>query len=382
MPLNRKQLARGENTRKKYSHTRGSNRKMDELDNICEKHKVGVLTFKTCIMSTVDGQVTFVDHQIIKANMRSGIMLIKANALEQSNNIYDIVEIENAKKERDIKKHQDEMDKAKTEIERLKSQKNSVTAEEVSTTNEHHNLLMKLVNESNTTGETTNEPTNEPTTSETVDPIEQIEPVVSVEPVVPIQPVADGTEEPEEDGPNKKENKDKSVNAKRQKAVDQLKEQVNKKMYPNEKRNKYFRNFMKDIRTKFTLEPRTEIKYVEVKAETTAMIIDNAGVYKINLPFKTNDTYFLIIGDLQLKSGLIRQIDPAYKADKVIKEQSEFLERIKAKENAKIKEADENILGEEFDDTDQLGLQNSNELLNNELLNEKVLNDEIKDSEC
>jgi NACalpha-BTF3-like transcription factor len=122
-------------------------------------------------------------------------------------------------------------------------------------------------------------------------------------------------------------------------------------MNPSEKRNKDYRNFMKTIRSKFTLEQLSEYKFVEVRTDTTDMVIDGATVYKINISEKAKETYLLIVGDLQLKSSLIRQIDPAYKIDKVIKEQYDFLERIKAKENAKIIESQENIFhDEEFDE--------------------------------
>ena len=114
---------------------------------------------------------------------------------------------------------------------------------------------------------------------------------------------------------------------KRRKKMQEMQKQVVANTTRN-KENKYLRKFMTNIRSKFIMEEQMGYKYFEVKYETTDMVINNAKVHK----FAMKGTCFIIIGDLQMKSKLALEIDPAYKVDSVLKEQSDFLERIKAKE--------------------------------------------------
>ncbi|AUL78934.3 hypothetical protein QJ857_gp1225 [Tupanvirus soda lake] len=409
MPLPRNARARNNSTKLRNQSTHEIARKTSQLDAVCDKHKIGNLTFRSCKYATSEGKVTFVEHDHIRGNMKSGIMIVKANTLAPSDNLYDLVEIEKAKKERDEKKRQEETEKARIEIERLKTQNATTNIPEGG--EQHQNLLEQLVDEDektnsnvveNTTAIAENKDVEKDTSKEIM---EELNDPISIEVSEKLEDNTNKVDMPDteqldpedmattndtnecssdcnHDHEQKNDKKDKSAKAKREKAIKQMQEELAKKA-KNKNGNKYFRNFMKDIRSKFSLKEEPEIKYFEVKAETTDMVIDGVRAYRISMPENTKETYFLLIGDLQMKSGLIRQIDPAYKADKVFKEQHDFLERIKAKENAKTTELTEDLLEDEdeFDDLDELGISDDESNSSDEESVPKLINNETKEIE-
>jgi uncharacterized protein YbjQ (UPF0145 family) len=396
MPLPRNALSRNTNTHTKKDTGRQIIRKTTELDTICSKHKVGILTFRSCKFADAKGNVTFVEHNQVRANMKYGIMVIKANNVvpSASENIYDLVQIEKDKYERNEKKNQEEAEKALIEIERLKNT-NTITSLP-NESDEHTNLLKKIVDESNDANqimseqgnklsiETTSGLTEIPANIEKMEDqmeneIEQIKILPDAEQLeIPTNNEIKQTEilpgveqleiptnnETEQIGESKNQNnddkqhtstkKDKSAKAKREKALKQMQEQLEKQS--KSKGNRHYRNFMKDVKSKFSLTEKPEYKFFEVRAETTDMVISDVKTYEIIMPINTKETYLLVLGDLQMKTGLIRQIDPAYKSEKVFKEQNDFLERIKAKEKSKTTALSEDLLEEELDDLDELGI--------------------------
>ena len=377
MPLPRSKLALNRNTHIKNAATKDITKKVTDLANVCEKHKVSELEFKTCILVTADGHVTDVEHEEIKGNMRSGIFIVKANSLDpMGDDVYDLVQIEKAKKERDLEKHNEELQKAKPEIDRLKNNMEQFDKSKVpDADNEHQKLLSKLVNESSVTQDIVAEVNDKIE----VDVVSQPEPIVPIPSPTPTEPPASGelndktivevapTNSEGKEGDDKPDISNKKIKQanknrnKREKALRQLNDQLMRKENPKPERNKFYRNFMKDLRAKFTLEPQDKFKFMEVKKDTTLMVVDGTMVYKIVMPAKTKETYLLVVGDLDMKSRLIRRIDPNYKSEKVFQEQNEFLERIKAKENAKIKAVPEDLIDEEFDELDELGFSDSDD---------------------
>ena len=370
MPLPRNAKSKNSSTRNRNAATKEITKKTNELDFICEKHKIGNLSFRSCKYATAEGKVTFVDHSHVRGNMKSGIMIISAHALTPLESVYDIVEIEKSKRERAEKKKEEEMEKARIEIERFTNTNSSLPEEQTAeASDQHKNLLEELENkiyEPNNTQAQTN--VDQQTNLDQQPPVETKETTPEIlettETIIDLNENKDITSEILEtttknnnkDIIPKNPKKDKSTKAKRTKAIKQLQEQITTKAN-NKNGNKYFRNFMKDIKNKFILQDEPSIKYVEVKAETTDMIIDGVKAYKIMISASNiKETYFLFIGDLQMKSNLIQQIDPTYKVDRVLKDQNDFLERIKAKESVKAKVFDEDLLENDLDDLDELGI--------------------------
>ena len=370
MPIPRNQLAKNRNKHSKNPAAKDISKKISELDTICERHKIGKLTFKSCKLSTVDGIVTFIDYEEIKGNMRASTMVIKVNSMtEQPNVVYDIVQLKKDKNERDQKKQQEGIEKAKPEIERLK--KAMANTDAIDGSDQHKKLLEKLVNEDNVTAELNDkidvevESTTEEKKDSTNEPTEPAIEELSVDGPTEIikEEPTDTLKEINGSGQSdaKKAKRKKLAKVKREKALKQMNDILMQKANKKGEGNKYHRNFMKDLRSKFILEQKDKFKYVEAKAETTDMVIDNARIYQITMPSKTTNVYLLIVGDLELKSKLLRQIDPNYKSEQVFDDHSEFLERIKAKENAKVKESAEDLIDEEFDELEELGIFDEDE---------------------
>ena len=394
MPLPRNTRAKNSNLHKR-SNTSGRElaKKTTELENICEKHKVGNLTFRSCKFADAEGNVTLVEHEQVRGNMKSGIMIIKANNVMSSNNgsVYDLIDIANNKKIRDLKKKEEEFERAKAEMARLQAAANPSS---LPVDDEHSALLEKMIEESATQLEENAElntfnvdndtalelmeniglkiDINQTEENNNSDMKRQPEETIGVsEETLAIETPHEENKDSENKDPENKDpekspeplssrqrkklGKMKKAEDRRDKAKQQFHEQLFQKSMEKQG-NKYFRNFMKDIRSKFTLVERPEYKFFEAKVDSSNMIIDGVKTYQLTMPANTQETYLLLLGDLQMKSGLIRQIDPAYQSEDVLKEQYDFLEKIKAREDAKTFESNANILDDEFDELDELGI--------------------------
>lgn len=121
MPITRKDLAKGYNTRKKFQIIKNINKQANELIYICEKHKITKLTFRDCKYSDFNGKVNILSINEVKGNLRYGIFILKSDLCKESEILYDLVDIENKKKEREIQKRKDDEEMAKSELEKLQS---------------------------------------------------------------------------------------------------------------------------------------------------------------------------------------------------------------------------------------------------------------------
>ena len=306
MSITRTQLSRNKKSKQNQKNiAKQLDRKELDLDNICEKHKIGELNFRDCKLVNLDGKISYIDYDQIRGNLKLGIMMVKAKSIEPSiNDIYDIVKIINDKKERDSKKQTDELEKARQEIERLQTA---------------NNIDMNM-------------PVNAPVNTETIP-------------------------ETKPDAPIKAKNKDNSAKSKRNQALLKLREKLaNDKQKPTG--NKYFRSFMKDIRSRFVLENQENYQYFDIKFDATDMVIPGVKVYRIIIP---NKVYLLLVGDLQIKRGLIKQIDPTYQSDQTIDEQNDFFKKILEKDNIQPIEIDDAQPITDNDDDDAQQITETNE---------------------
>lgn len=317
--LPRNIIARRAKLQKKYGTTREVNKKIIELDSICNKHNVGNLSLTFCKYSDEEGNVTFIEQEHVRGNMRFGILIVKAKSMNAAKDlIYDVVQVARAKTERDEKKKEGEDEKTKEELERLQNDNPDPLPEGNA---KHHDMVNELTSQA----------------AKSKEILQQME-----------EPLEKETE------------KETKMTMEKNKFIKQMNNQSAQKAQKTDG-NRFYRSFMKDLRSKFSLIPIEGVKYFEVKMESTAMLIENATVYKLVMPASTPDIYILVVGDLQMKSQVLRRIDPAYGADRVFQEHSDFLERIKAQENTKITEYKEDLLEKEFSDLDALGLPSEDE---------------------
>ncbi len=386
--LPRNAVARNSKMHKKRDSGVKLSRNINTLDAVCKKHAVGNLIFRNCKMASYEGRVSFVDHEETRGNMRSGVIVVKATSIYSSEDIYDVVKVREDKIARDLKKRQEDYEKTKLEVERLK--RSEELANKLANNDPKHDQLVEKLNENNTvepnnesteesveqitehiveetaeqstekttqqTVEETAEQTTEKTTQQTVEesveqsteqPVEQS--VEQSTEQTAEESVEQSAEQPIEQPTEKttQQTDEESVEQSTEQPIEESNKNTNQNNDNKNKKkekNKYYRNFMKDIKSKFSLKLRPENNYFEVKAETTDMIIEHSVVYEIVMVPPTKETYLLVIGDLQMKSSYLRQIDPQYKMDAVLKEQTEFMERIKAKEQLKIHQSPDNKL--------------------------------------
>lgn len=370
MPLPRNVTARNKNTHTKNAKNRDHVKKTSELDTICDKHQIGNLSFRSCKFASAEGNVTFIEHECVRGNMKLGALIIRAKELLPSSDvIYDLVRLEKEKLERDENKKNEEAEKIRDEMQRLQ---NANALETLPVGNEHHNeLLQTLINKCNmeTINESSNDETNNQQTNEISNDQQSTE--------ITIDNQNDSFERTSDENTftSDENNREKTqLEQKRLNALKQMRHELDKKV--NDKSgNKFYRKFMKDIKSKFVLVPDPNIKYLEVKAETTDMVIDNTKAYRIIMPDKIKEQYIMFIGHLQMKSGLLREIDPTIGFDKISRDHSDLLERIKAKENSKITEHNENFIDDEFDDLEDLCVSDDDNIIeDNEESNDQTAN--------
>ena len=344
----RHQRARNTNNHYRRDNQQNITWKKQILETICTKHRVGNnLVFKECKFATPDGLVTFIDLQEIRSNMRCGAMIIEAVSLDPTDLPYDLVKMMNDKKTRDeLKRHQD-LAKIKLEQERLQlnEQKTSIISASEQTVNEVTDTVLPS-EAALTDPQTVNSAdTKSPSEAVLTDP----------------QVVGGETDHANIETANEEPNPIRPLSKKRRKALNAIKN-MNNQLEKKQNRattikgNKFFRNFMKDLQSKFQTEPLTQYRYLEVKADATMMVIDNVKLFRIVMPTNTRYHYLLAIGDLQLKSGLMRQIDPAYHTDQATNDYTDFLVD-QSKENAQIDVVDDDdcMEGERLIDPDEIG---------------------------
>lgn len=363
MPLPRNVTARNKNYRTKVAPSKAKENNINILNKICLDNHVGDLSFRDCRYATADGKMTLLDYDDIRANMRSGVFVVKTkNITEVTDQVYDVVKLENDKREKDLKKKEMQMEKARVEMERLAKQ-NAKTTIDPEASQMHQDLLNEMI-------ENTKEHFVEEITKTVVEePTETVAEEITETPLEDaIEPVVEDTvETPLEDTADTKKKQTKNQVRNREKIVKKFKKQLNQKIPVDG--NKYFRKFMKSCREKLFLEYYPDIKYFEVKSSATCMVIDEAKVYKIDIPNDMGQTFFLITGNLQMKTDLMRRIDPTYRTDSSMREQENFIERIQAKENTNMAILREDIEEEDIEEDIDADMHHIN--------NENIINDDI-----
>lgn len=311
MPINRNQIAKAAKN-KKNTAPRILASKLKELDSVCDKHSVGKLNFNDTKLINPDGKVTWLSldtkfrqnnnmsvnkiKPIIRGNLRANVFLFDVKDSGSSDEfIYDLVKIENDKKERDLKKDLDEIknestgsfvhDKLKEESLKLQQQiDKTLEPEPIQDQNQDKNKDSKLDNSQ-----------------------------IKIE----------------ENNGSQSPNKFKKYSDKYQNKMEQKSKSLN---------NKYNRNLMKDLKNKFNLVKQGEYKYFEIKIDTTPMVVCDPIVYIISMPDNYEKKLYLVEGNLVMKNKVIRDIDPSYKMDDVVEEQLEHMEMIKSMEDCETKD--------------------------------------------
>src|SRR5271163_4049613 len=141
----RNSLARQTKTQNKNRVKKIFDNKIKLLETICDKHKIGDLTFKSCKFIRQNGKMTVIDYDVIRGNLKLGIMIIKANRVTDSGEIiYDLIQIGNEKKERDEKIRKEKEEKENIEKQRLFKEVEQVKPLDNESEKKHEELLNQL----------------------------------------------------------------------------------------------------------------------------------------------------------------------------------------------------------------------------------------------
>jgi hypothetical protein len=278
-------------------------KEMSALGVICDKYNVKELTFRSVQFITSDGTITTIEHNTIKGNINHGIFLIESPCESVTlDKIYDIVKIKEDKKKRDFQKKIDAQNKSKPEMERLNQQ----IIKDLQT------LKDKSIVDTDDTKIIIDDPVEN-----IIDKIDNItvEDLVnnSVENIIEAAETTDDLVETVVDNSSATIQKAKKI--------------------AKTTGNKFFRNFMKDIRGKFKLSFQDEYEYCEFRKEATDLIVEGVNIHKINISNDSSLSYYIVIGNMQMKRIAIKQIDPAYGADDIINEHNEFMNKVQKKDD-------------------------------------------------
>jgi antirestriction protein len=267
-----------------------------KFNEVVDKHTIGLDTAaKNFTVASIEGRTAFVEAEEMRCNMKIGMTLLKGTSITYSDEKYDLVTILSDKKRRDEKKRTTTKSDAMKDLIDVPSQTDSeqsqiedqIASTEV-TTEETTEVSTEETTEETT--EVSTEETTEVTTEETVD--DQSYLTVSILKEKPLSSKIGGA------GANS--------------------------------RNQAFRRAAKDFANHFILFELPNIGFFQFKINNTSMVVTGAYVYKIETPKKYGSNWYLIVGDIRMKSDAIQAIDPEYQASDMLSSHLETYERLQS----------------------------------------------------
>jgi len=259
------------------------------LDALSKKYQILKLTFADFKLINSNGEIYKISYDYIKANIKYGVMILKINGKEMLPEIYDLVTLMNSKKENEVEMNQD----------KFQNEESGQTMVQNNEESGKHMVQNKENEVEMNQDKFQNEESNHITHNGESDQNREIErTMVKEERNCNDNETKNGKTDPEPEG---------------------------------KRRNKYYRRILKDLKKKLEIKKELSYIYCETKVGTTFMVIENPEIYLL----EKFDNRIIIFGDLLLKSSLIRKLDPKYEADKIYKEQREFLDRIQNNKSEK-----------------------------------------------
>jgi hypothetical protein len=332
MSLTRNSYARNINfRRKKKSHKKTQHK----LDSIMKKHGIFELPLCDCKIIKHDGTIMNIEFEKIRGNLRSGVFIIAVKAINQIENVvYDLIEMENRKKNNEDNPKSGICPVGTCELSRdtTTDQEDNSSSEKVQEP-EKHNIFTQIEENTERISKTI------PSMSDNYGVFNQTDIEKNVNHFA-----------------GRKKNKDKRKKEKKKNNIRQMQNALNNKLSRIEKGNKYLRKTLRDIRANYKLE-KWDYKYFEVKVETSYMVIENVQIYYIFSSTNTGTIFLLLVGDLQMKNGIIRRLDPMYQTEQILGEHNSFYEKIIGKEDTKMSDSSRNTTDGEMEvTTEEKGL--------------------------
>lgn len=93
--------------------------------------------------------------------------------------------------------------------------------------------------------------------------------------------------------------------------------------------NKYRRHFMEDVQKKFKFNRLMDIRYVQLKVNTTPLVADDVKVYQMN-------HHYLIMGSFSIKTKYIDTFYPSKEGEQLLRTQEEFMNQMTTNDTPQI----------------------------------------------
>lgn len=330
----RNKLAIGQKYKKKQGANLQNKKNINSYNDICTKHTIGEFESVTgAKLISHGGTVTNITYNRLVGNMQASILIFEGTDITPSDeSMYDLMTIEANKKEKERLKAEKEEKEKEDHIKKMRDaegkyddeHRNAFTAEGegVDSGKTHQEMLDSTHQEMLETLGVDSDQKNSQTEPQT----ESVQP----EPADPDQFTPDELDQPAsqtESAPITTSDSSKVVYLK---GLDRPLLRVN--LPKHIKGNSHHRNALKDLAAKFPLYQDIAYRYLEVKVNRTQMVIDKVGVFYLEV--SSTDRYMLVIGDLQMKSSLIKQIDPNYGAEDALKGHTEFADQVRSQVEA------------------------------------------------
>ena len=331
-----------------------------QLENVMKNNGVGSLTFHSSKLATRDGYQTFLEHTTVRGNLGASALVISFDqSSDSAEPSYDLVALEKAKYERDLKKKLKDDEESKAELAKCGDieKKRLEEKEKTGTLDLQHQKMLDLLK----AGDAEKAEAGDVKTEETKEEI-KVESTEEVKQEIPTEETPSELPVPEEPVKKLTKKQRKLIDKQREhgkKMIDSANQMIEKKAGITGA-NKKHRRFIDDLTAKFKLEEQPKYAFFEAQSDTSKMVIEQAKVHKIIFKNSGIDTHYLILGDLQLKSKVISRIDPNHNAEDMYRDHNDFMERIKAKEAIKTAEIDAKTLELEGD-KDMIGIDDSDD---------------------
>jgi hypothetical protein len=304
---------------KSNKRTTKINPDLDFLVKVGDTHSLVSSEFRRCAMSTYDGVVTQVNFSDVKANMRCGLYILECKPeqpAEKLDQVYDIVTLQKkVSKEKHEKMEEDRLAKIKTCGEII-----DADTKEIDVHKDKLEEFKQIVG---------CDLTDEAAIKEAI-----------AQGALKAANIAIDTSDAIIEGIKARQEMIVELNER----ILQTKDFLEKLQEPTIERplsapadtnikdvgNKHARALHKKLCSKFTLQKRVGVTYVEFQFHSAIYLINNAHAYVFTIPCKNSDkTYFVIYGDLCSKIEFMRSIDPTYGTEEALAEQKEALDRLR-----------------------------------------------------
>jgi tetratricopeptide (TPR) repeat protein len=300
--------ATGTNTVKKNAIFKAAAAVRRNIEEISEENRIKSLEMSDCIIASREGRFARLEIVKVLGHMGLGCIMIESSGHTDYDAMYDIVEIYEQKAAKDYEKAMDAYQKALKAYEDQEAAKLSEICTQSDVVKENPTIEDEIINSDD-------KDPDDPASLQSPFETKTLE-----KPEMPTPPIALAERS--------------TVNLFAEKSANCL-----EPMVYNKKKN--VRKAGNHISKLFDVVRLTSIGFFDFRVNGTKFIIPGTSVYRLVTPEKYPTKWYVVMGDVQMKSETIKSIDPSYQTSDVIQEHMAMLDRIKSAN--KTTELDENL---------------------------------------